>query len=272
MNTIRPGGRRWPEPLLALACAAVFALLAWQVASGGLVTRVDGHVRDALASFSQHGFGRELLPWAHAVCDLGDRGVALPTLAVGAALAAWLRRSARPLLLAAAAVVALFATVVPVKLILGRPGPDNPHERLDWYGYFPSGHTATALICYGTAAALLGALASRRGRRLIAGGVALMALAVGLCLVYSRFHWVSDVLASYALSVLVLWLLFRAPSPGWRRAAPAGRGSGRAASGRPGGASPAPGAKAEDDPADAEHGRDRDHDGDRGGRGAARAR
>jgi undecaprenyl-diphosphatase len=206
----RSGWRRF-EPALPVLCAVVFALLAWQVARHGVVTSADLRVRDALAGAAQDGVGRAALPWARRICALGNSDVAGPLLGAGALLATVLRRSLRPLLVSALAAALLIATVVPVKLTLGRAGPDDPWARLDWYGYFPSGHTATALICYGTLVAVLFPVLGRLWRRVLTALVTLVGVLVGVSLLYARYHWASDVVASFALGALVLWSLFRLP-------------------------------------------------------------
>lgn len=74
-------------------------------------------------------------------------------------------------------------------------------------GYFPSGHTATAFVCYGVIGVLV-RLGDPRGRRLRPWLWGLgAALPVGTAMVYSNFHWLSDVLASFALGAALLWLL-----------------------------------------------------------------
>ncbi len=42
-----------------------------------------------------------------------------------------------------------------VKTVTGRQGPPTSTTDSEYAGYFPSGHTATAVVCFGTAAFLL---------------------------------------------------------------------------------------------------------------------
>ncbi|MFV2120574.1 hypothetical protein ACE14D_19910, partial [Streptomyces sp. Act-28] len=81
--------------------------------------------------------------------DLGAVSVALPVLAVAMAYAVRCGRR-RQALCAGAAMALVPALVVPLKLLLDRPGPFT-----DATGHYPSGHTATALVAYGTAALLV---------------------------------------------------------------------------------------------------------------------
>ena len=82
------------------------------------------------------------------------------------------------------------------------------------WGYFPSGHTSTACVCY-----LAGRAADHRGRparvrRAALAGLAAVWLLVGVALVWCDYHWATDVLAGWALSALIVWLALRVPPPG----------------------------------------------------------
>ncbi|MGK5641312.1 phosphatase PAP2 family protein [Streptomyces sp. URMC 126] len=180
----------------------LFALVTWQVAGHGPLRALDERVGRAAAGAA---FPRAVTGF---LADLGNASVAVPVLAA-AALWAVLRRG-RPwwhALAAALAMAAVPALVVPLKTLVGRPGPPamgaGPHD-----GFFPSGHTATAAVAYGAALLLL-----TRSRRAATGYVLLNA-AVGAGLVHRGYHWPLDVLGSWCLAVLVLWCLSRALSRG----------------------------------------------------------
>jgi undecaprenyl-diphosphatase len=97
---------------------------------------------------------------------------------------------------------ALIVVVVGLKAAVGRRTPLHASR---FYGDFPSGHTASLLICAG-AAVLLSRLPTRlRNRLLVAAVVATTVVAASL--VYNDSHWFSDVLASYAISAVVLWVV-----------------------------------------------------------------
>jgi undecaprenyl-diphosphatase len=133
--------------------------------------------------------------------DLGSTAVALPVLALAIGYAAW--RGHRAQAVAAAATMALVpALVVPVKIWIGRPGPLT-----DATGYYPSGHTATAMVAYGAAALLLAPYAG--GRRTAPVAVVLTA-ATGTGLILRGYHWPLDVLGSVALGGMLLFLLAHA--------------------------------------------------------------
>ncbi|MGB8939715.1 MAG: phosphatase PAP2 family protein, partial [Streptomyces sp.] len=102
---------------------------------------------------------------------------------------------------AAVAMAAVPALVIPLKELIGRTGPPG----MDGTGYYPSGHTATALVAYGGAALLL--LPHLRGtyaRRELIIACTLLNFAVGLGLVRRGYHWPLDVVASWCLFGMVL--------------------------------------------------------------------
>jgi len=93
-------------------------------------------------------------------------------------------------------------------------------------GFFPSGHTADAVLCYGTSALLLCVFViphspdaiRRRSRalsRTVTVGAAFLVLLTIFGLLWSNFHWLSDTLGSLcwcgaALLVLRQFTLRRA--------------------------------------------------------------
>ncbi len=102
--------------------------------------------------------------------------------------------------------------MVPAKAWFARPGPLGEPLGSGQWGWYPSGHTATSAIAYGTAALLLGrTLASPAARRRLYGATALVCLAVGIGLIWSDYHWLLDVTASWCLAGTVLWCLARRP-------------------------------------------------------------
>ena len=128
------------------------------------------------------------------------------SLLVAALLAAWHTRSWRPVLLAAGAAIVL-ATVIPLKIWIARPGPGEAVLGNASLGYFPSGHTADALCCYVTAAFLLGTFVwtGRVARRVLGALVLLLLVLTIFGLLWSNYHWVTDILGS--LCWCGAWLL-----------------------------------------------------------------
>jgi undecaprenyl-diphosphatase len=179
-------------------------VITWQVAVGGPLRRADERISDAVV---------DPRPLYEGLADLGNVTVAVPVLALVTGLVAWRgRRAAAPRWwlppLAAAVLMALVpALVVPLKLLIDRPGP--PVE--GGTGYYPSGHAATAAVAYGAATLLLLALLrGRAARRALVAACAAVNLAVGYGLVRRGYHWPLDVLASWCLCTVLLaalWLL-----------------------------------------------------------------
>ncbi|MGK5627591.1 phosphatase PAP2 family protein [Streptomyces sp. URMC 123] len=244
----RPPSRQTrPRPHSAAAtwavialCALLFALVTWQVGTHGPLWSLDERIGRAL--------GRPKSPSAVAeLCaDLGNLPVAAGVLAAATGYAVWRARRAGararsagtwlPPLSAWLAMGAAAALVVPLKHALARPGPSGP--LIGYSGYYPSGHTATAVVAYGTAAVLVAGAAARRqharsgppparreaqreahrearqqarpqarhqaprrSRWLPATAAVLLNLAVAAGLVRRGYHWPLDVLGSWLLCV-----------------------------------------------------------------------
>lgn len=140
--------------------------------------------------------------------DLGNVQVAVPVLVVALAYAAWHGRVAGvglwwlPPLAGALAMVLVPALVAPLKEWTDRPGtPAVPPA----VGYYPSGHTATAVVAYGAATVLLlGRLRAPAVRRTLVVLCALLVLGTSYGLVRRGYHWPLDVVASWCLGVVLL--------------------------------------------------------------------
>jgi membrane-associated phospholipid phosphatase len=213
---------RRPDAWIPLALLGVF-LVFWALvlARPTFLTSFDLWVRDHVQSRAHADVdGAHRWPLIKAVADLAG-GVTVPgvpvqiqlpmaTMAVVAAIGAAVRRSWRPLAAAAVGLAAL-GLVLLLKAIGDRPGPSTAGQALtDSLGYFPSGHTGNTMIGYGTSALILASVfTGRHARRAIATAMTLFALAVGFSLVWMDYHWLSDVLGSYALCGAALFLVAR---------------------------------------------------------------
>lgn len=169
-----------------LLCLTLFALITWQVAVEGPLLSTDVRLGRAV-------FGTGPATVTELLADLGSVAVALPVLAAAAGyvLLREGRRSLPGAVAAMAALAAVPALVVPVKLWIARPAPLEPGT-----GWYPSGHTATAMVAY-CGAALLITPHLRRRWAIPAAGV--LTAATGIGLVLRGHHWPLDVLGSLCL-------------------------------------------------------------------------
>lgn len=203
-----PGPRRRPPILLAvpaLVALLVFALLTWQVTAAGPLVHLDVAIRDGLGGLTA---AHPAVLTAGRVCaTAGTPTLVAILLAVVAGVLAFERHTGSPVYRAAFALFLLGVTVLFMKGLIHRPGPDGQPPR-GLNGYFPSGHTASALTCYGTILLLLAAGRRRAVRGMLLGALAVIGALVGAGLLVCAYHWFSDVLASIALSFAILWATF----------------------------------------------------------------
>ncbi|WP_406722310.1 phosphatase PAP2 family protein [Streptomyces althioticus] len=177
----------------------LFLLITWQVLADGPLLRLDERLSDALVRPDR---ASELLS------DLGNVETAVPVLALALAVTAWRLRATGvdrwwlPAAAGAAAMVLVPVLVAPLKAWTDRPGtPAVPPAT----GYFPSGHTATATVAYGTATLLLlPLLGSPAVRRCLVALCALLILGASYGLVRRGYHWPLDVVGSWCLSMILL--------------------------------------------------------------------
>lgn len=183
----------------------------------GLMTAVAAKVYDSVTDQEGvAGLDRPVQNWMLALrtpamnramtwlTDLGSTQV-LPLLTIVVVLVMTLRRRrwTPVLVMAAAAAGSLMMTIVG-KAVVGRKRPPTtdavaPFE--DSYS-FPSGHTLNMTVVAGTIAYLVISRSSRRWVRVSAVLVAgLIAVAMGLSRVYLGHHWLTDVLAAWALGL-----------------------------------------------------------------------
>jgi undecaprenyl-diphosphatase len=199
IQTRRPAERQvwrswWTAPAVLLV---VFGLLLWQVVANGVVTRIDVHVRNGIQGAATSAEWHSLYKFGRGCADLGNQTPAILALLVVTAFTAWRARSWLPVLIAAGAGVVL-ATVIPLKIWVGRPGPGQVVLGNADLGFFPSGHTADAMCCYGTAVFLLATFVwtGTVARRWLAALAVVVVAFTIFGLLWSNFHWLSDVLGS----------------------------------------------------------------------------
>ena len=214
-----------PRVLVLVTCAsvAVFAALLVAVAVHGGPLPLDGAVRDLFAGVSTDRSRRALRPLGR----LGAREVLVPLLVLGGGWVSLRRRTPGPLLLLVGSYLGMAMVVGPVKSILHRPEPfDLPGE----IGRsFPSGHAAQAALVYGLLAVLVAVRpVPARARAALAAGPVLLCAVVGFVVLFRDSHWLSDMVAGYAVGLAwttgpvaaaLLWApwLLGLPGPGSRR-------------------------------------------------------
>jgi membrane-associated phospholipid phosphatase len=146
---------------------------------------------------------------AKLVAVIGQRAYSAPVLLAVAAFLSWRRRIWRPLTLALVGLLALNVVVGAIKLIVARPSPRTG----DWLAFaggtdFPSGHTSNSVLTWGLVAWLLLAfsrpLPTLTRQRVAYGLVGLASVVVGVASWYLRTHWVSDIVAGWAVGFLIL--------------------------------------------------------------------
>ena len=131
---------------------------------------------------------------------LGSTAVIIP-LGLAAGLYFLIRRRTwQPLALLAAATAGAIGLYDIVKPLVGRPRP----PAAIWIGHytgaaFPSGHATQSAAFYAMLAIVLGAGLSSRGRAILWSAAALVVLIIGASRIYLAAHWLTDVLAGYAL-------------------------------------------------------------------------
>jgi membrane-associated phospholipid phosphatase len=140
------------------------------------------------------------------VTELGSTTALVSVTAAAAAYLARLDRRHDAALLIVA-LVGAEALTWSLKALFRRERPtfDDPVATASSFSY-PSGHAVVSLAVYGALAyVLLAGRHSRRGRAAVAGCAALVIAAVGFSRLYLGVHYVSDVLAGYAVGLA--WLL-----------------------------------------------------------------
>lgn len=194
------------------AAATVGALLGliglgWLV--GVLVgdPRLDRSITDWVVRHRTGALDR-LAPY---VTDLGSPTVYVPvTLVTVVLLGLVARRSLRVVVTPVLALLGVTVLSDAVKHLVGRTRPPVELRMLGVGGFaFPSGHTIKAMVVWGAAALLLGAMARGRARTAIHAIGALVIVGVGLSRLYLGVHWATDVVAGWALGAAWLTVLLR---------------------------------------------------------------
>ena len=144
----------------------------------------------------------EVVEVLQGITDLGGNGAAVYVFAL--ATAALLLRGQRRLAAYVLTTGIGLAILVPVtKAVIGRPRPQVPLPVVDIpsNASFPSGHAMVSVVMWTILALVLMPAVRRRARPWLLAGALLVAVAVGMTRLALGVHFVSDVLAGWALGV-----------------------------------------------------------------------
>lgn len=156
------------------------------------------------------------------VAEVGMSNLAYLGALLLCVLFGWLFRAWRPAAAAPLAGIAALAAAEFAKGLIGRPRPPDALAVLTAGG--SSMPSSIGALTAGAALPLILAgvrMANRTGRVLIAL-VSAATVGVGACMVYLGAHWLSDVLAGWALGAVIGAVMFRLIAGPIRRRVPAG--------------------------------------------------
>ncbi len=178
-------------------------LLIWGAYAAGLLDAIDAGLLRTMAidAGPHHGLAKVFAEWT----ALGSLAVlALVTTAAAALLIAIGERRRAGVFFTT--VLSAWAASQILKAAIARPRPDIfEHLVAVSTKSLPSGHAMMSLVVYGALALMVPtAIAAGRARRTALWLACLAALLIGASRVLLAVHWPSDVLAGWALGVMVL--------------------------------------------------------------------
>lgn len=203
---------RWSVSNAALVITAgVGLLLVWAFTSITGEVYEDVADRDGIAAIDQPVLDRsvqwrtpQLERWATAFTDLGGE-IGMPIIAVVVAVGLGVQwRRWTPIVLMVIATAGSLLITITGKELTGRARPPlslavPPYESSP---SFPSGHTLNATVVLGLTAYLLVLwLSKKRWRTLVMLGLGLFVVAMGLSRVFLGHHWLTDVVAGWAVGL-----------------------------------------------------------------------
>jgi membrane-associated phospholipid phosphatase len=196
--------------LVVLVCAATFARLLDDVTEGDGITFFDRDLTGLVAANRHTGVSDVFL----ALTAIGAPNVLALILLVAVCFLAWRSRSLQPTLIALVAYGGVRVLVNIVKNFVDRERPSSSVAIEAAYGYsFPSGHAAGSVVTFGVIAFMAAStMRSRGGRIALWAGAALLAFGVSCSRVYLGVHYLSDVLAAWAIGISWLTVLVVAVS------------------------------------------------------------
>lgn len=195
-----------PGPILVAISLVAVVWLSLDVLHSGWWVTADEHTSALVRDI---GIRRTFWPkvGVYAFTQLGARGTILVLFSPFIAVLAWRRQTWQPVLRFGVALVLLTATVYAFKYGVGRAAP--PLQRVHAQGQsFPSGHAPNSVLMWGLLAWL--AVEYRLPHRLRQlTGLLRYAAPVLTCLamLLLDYHWLSDLIAGFAMGILLLRVL-----------------------------------------------------------------
>jgi membrane-associated phospholipid phosphatase len=188
-------------PLTFALAVAALALWAFAGLAQDVVSNDDSAFRDqgvqAWAVAHRTGWATSAMK---AITWLGSSVVLYPLLVIVGAYFLWRHRDWGPGARCAAALVGAVALYDIVKPAVGRARPPADVWIGHYSGFaFPSGHATGSIAFYGMLALVLSARASPKARIALWTAAGLVVLVVGASRIYLGAHWMTDVLAGWAL-------------------------------------------------------------------------
>jgi membrane-associated phospholipid phosphatase len=195
-------------PLVCALIALTASLLVFGVIAEDVVgneTRYD----QRLADWLHDGASDPLTDVFRVITFLGGF-VTLLAVSLVAAVVLWRRHERKEALFMALAFVGAQVLTNGMKLAFRRDRPSFPDPLATATTYsFPSGHALVSLAVYGALALLLARrLPSTAGRVLVFVGAGVLVAAIGFSRLYLGVHFLSDVLAGFAVGIAWLSLLY----------------------------------------------------------------
>jgi membrane-associated phospholipid phosphatase len=196
-SRVRPPRR---DLTFLVVCTVALVLITADVVAGGLLTQLDETVADRFPSSDDAPI------WVHVVGWFGNAGVGGAAVLVVTLVTMHTQLAWWPAVFTVAVFGGSELVVLTLKYAVGRDGPSEDAGVDGYPGFYPSGHTAVAVVAIAVTVFLLSTwrrpvvVARRNG--LVAGGLA--GIVVGASTVCGGFHWVSDVLASLVIAAAFL--------------------------------------------------------------------
>jgi undecaprenyl-diphosphatase len=200
-----PQSKRFALATLVIS-SCLFGLIAWDLTRGGTLALLDVRIASWLHAHAVPGLTAFMLAVTHAHDPIAIDAYCIVVAIVLARRREWYWIAG----LAAAAPGGLLMNGLLKRVFeRARPAFDDPLLALNTYS-FPSGHTAGAMLFYGTLAAYV--ISRTQSSRVRGACVALwifMVVLVGLSRMYLGVHYLSDVLggAAWSLAWLTLCLV-----------------------------------------------------------------